>query len=116
MPRLRPPAWFVYRRASRRPFYHAFVYKRASRSDDGRVTVEHFAKLARRLDLVALHALEQAQDVAPAGQRHALPASQVLDDLDLDDVPLRVATPAPGGATRLEQVRPLEEHERPRPP
>src|SRR5256885_11597923 len=92
---------FVYRRAVFDPFDPAFVYKRRACSDDLGVAVEHLAKLARRLDLVALHYLEEAQDVADAGERHALLARQVLDELHLDDVPLRVAPAVRGGAVGL---------------
>src|SRR5712692_399486 len=73
------------------------------------VAVEDFSQVARRLHSMLLHRLEQAQDVPHAGQGHALLARQVLDDLDLADVALRVAAPVGCGAERLDEARVLIE-------
>src|SRR5712692_6799854 len=76
------------------------------------VAVEDFPQVARGLHPMFLHCLEQAEDVPHARQRDALLAGQVLDDLDLADVPLRVTTPVRGGAVRLDEAGILIEHER----
>src|SRR5260370_11218837 len=61
------------------------------RLDDLRVSVEDFPQIARRLHPMLLHRLEQAEDVPHARQRDSLLAGQVLDDVDLSDVPLRAS-------------------------
>src|SRR5260370_16800049 len=66
------------------------------------ITVEDLTQLGRRLDAVLLHHVEQAENVADAGERDALLARQVLDHLDLADFPLRV-TPSVGGRARRPQ-------------
>ena len=58
-----------------------------------------------------LHHVEEAEDVAHAGQRHALLSREVLDDLHLADVPLRVAAPIRRRAMRLDEVRVLIKHQ-----
>src|SRR6266849_8854729 len=76
------------------------------------VAVEDLAQLGRWLDAVFLHHLEQAQDVADTREMDALLPGQVLDDLDLADVALRIAAPVGDRAVRLDQTRVLIEHQR----
>src|SRR5438477_8320368 len=79
--------------------------------DDLGVAVEDFAQLGRRLHAMLLHRLEQAEDVADAGEGDAFFPRQVLDDLDLCDVPLGVAAAVGRRAMRLDEARVLVEHE-----
>src|SRR6267378_5076747 len=76
-----------------------------------RVAVEDFAQVRRWFDSVLLHHLKQTQDVAHTRQRHAFLARQVLDDLHLADVPLRVAAPVGGRAVRLDELSVLVQHQ-----
>src|SRR5260370_11864666 len=78
------------------------------------VPVEDVAQLGRRLDAVLLHHVEQAEDVAYAGERDALLARQVLDHLDLADVALRVTPSVGGRAMRFDETGVLVQHQGPR--
>src|SRR2546430_17587805 len=51
-----------------------------------------------------LHHVKQAQDVPNPSERDALLAGQVLDDLHLRDVALRVAPPVGRRAMRLDEA------------
>src|SRR5438094_240510 len=61
-----------------------------------------------------LHHVEKAEDVPHARERHALLARQVLDDLHLADVALRVAATVGARAVRLDESRGLVQHQRAR--
>src|SRR2546423_2898137 len=78
------------------------------------VAVVDFAQVCGRFYAVFLHHVEEAQDVAHAGQGDALLSREVLDDLDLADVALRVAAPIGRRAMRLDEVSILVEHQRAR--
>src|SRR6266550_9240881 len=58
-----------------------------------------------------LHHVEEAEDVAHAGQRDALLSREVLDDLHLADVALRVPAPIRRRAMRLDEVGVLIKHQ-----
>jgi len=60
------------------------------------------ADVRGRFDAMFLHHIEEAEDVAHAGQRHALLSREVLDDLHLADVALRVPAPIRRRAMRLD--------------
>src|SRR5437660_3876230 len=76
-----------------------------------RVAVVDFPQLGRRLDAVLLHHIEKAEDVADAGKRHTFLAREVLDDLHLADVSLRVTAAVGVCAVRLDQLRVLIQHQ-----
>src|SRR5258707_12297267 len=59
-----------------------------------------------------LHRLEQAQDVSHPRQRHAFFARQVLDDLHLADVALRVPPSVRRRPKRVDEPRVLVKHQR----
>src|SRR5258708_30927053 len=77
------------------------------------ITVEDLTQLGRRLDAVLLHHVEQAENVADAGERDALLARQVLGHLGLADVALRVTPSVGGRAMRLHSTGGLVEHQGP---
>src|SRR5437762_2132093 len=83
-------------------------------SDQLGVAVEDIAQLARRFDSMLLHHVEEAEDVSHARERHALFARQVLNDLHLADVALRVAAAIGARAVRLDESRVLIQHQRAR--
>src|SRR5256885_1426934 len=78
------------------------------------VAVEDFAQIGGRFYAVLFHHVEEAQDVTHTCQRDALLSREVLDDLHLADIALRVAAPVGRRAMRLDEVRILVEHQRAR--
>src|ERR1700730_3260176 len=73
-------------------------------SEDLLIANEDLLQVGRRLQAVPGDDLEEAQDVPDPGQVDPLLARQVLDDLELSDVTLRIAAAVRGGTKRLHQA------------